>query len=64
MKTKEELNALKKEVEMLNKKLAELTEDELKQVTGGWHWGDNWGDDGYFRFDPKNPFGNKLKRSR
>ena len=35
MKTKEELNALKKEVETLNKKLAELTEDELKSVTGG-----------------------------
>ena len=32
-KTKEELNALKEEVETLNKKLAELTEDELKQVT-------------------------------
>ena len=35
MKTKEELNALKEEVEALNKKLAELTEDELKQVVGG-----------------------------
>ena len=35
MKTKEELNALKEEVETLNKKLAELTEEELKQVTGG-----------------------------
>ena len=35
MKTKEELNALKEEVETLNKKLAELTEDELKQVSGG-----------------------------
>ena len=35
MKTKEELNALKNEVEVLNKKLAELSEDELKQVTGG-----------------------------
>ena len=35
MKTKEELNALKEEVETMNKKLAELTEDELKQVTGG-----------------------------
>ena len=36
MKTKEELNALKEEVEALNKKLAELTEDELAQVSGGW----------------------------
>ena len=35
MKTKEELNALKEEVEILNKKLHELTEDELEQVTGG-----------------------------
>ena len=35
MKTKEELNALKKEVEAMNKKLAELTEEELKQVSGG-----------------------------
>ena len=35
MKTKEELNALKNEVETLNKKLAELREDELKLVVGG-----------------------------
>lgn len=35
MKTKEELNALKEEFEELNKKLAELSEDELKQVSGG-----------------------------
>ena len=35
MKTKEELNALKKEVETLNKKLAELNEEELEQVVGG-----------------------------
>lgn len=35
MKTKEELNAIKEEVDALNKKLAELTEEELKQVTGG-----------------------------
>ena len=35
MKTKEELNALINEVEALNKKLAELTEEELKQVAGG-----------------------------
>ena len=35
MKTKEELNALKEEVESLNKKLAELTEEELQQVSGG-----------------------------
>ena len=35
MKTKEELNALKEEVENLNKKLAELSEEELTQVAGG-----------------------------
>lgn len=35
MKTKEELKALKEEVEALNKELSELSEDELKQVTGG-----------------------------
>ena len=36
MKTKEELNALKSEVEALNEKLAELSEGELKQVSGGF----------------------------
>ena len=35
MKTKEELNVLKDEVETLNKKLHELTDDELSQVVGG-----------------------------
>ena len=35
MKTQEELNALKEEVEALNKKLTELTNEELKQVSGG-----------------------------
>ena len=35
MKTKEELNAPKEEVETVSKKLHELTEDELEQVTGG-----------------------------
>ena len=35
MKTKEELNALKEEVETLNKKLHELTGEELAQVSGG-----------------------------
>ena len=35
MKTKEELNELKEEVEALNKKLHELTEEELTQVNGG-----------------------------
>lgn len=35
MKTKEEINALKEEIKDLNKKLAELTEEELTQVSGG-----------------------------
>ena len=34
-KTKEELIALKQEYESLNSKLNELSDDELKQVTGG-----------------------------
>ena len=44
MKTKEELNTLKEEVETLNKKLAELTEEEFAQVAGG---------DGRKRYDAK-----------
>lgn len=47
MKTKEELNALKEEVETLNKKLAELSEDELKAVSGGNSWDPYWGEDGF-----------------
>ena len=35
MKTKEELNALKEEVETESRKLHELTEEELAEVTGG-----------------------------
>ena len=35
MKTNEELNELKKEVETVNKKLAELNEEELAEVSGG-----------------------------
>ena len=35
MKTPEELNVLKEEIETLNKKLAELTKEDLAQVTGG-----------------------------
>ena len=34
-KTKEELDALKEEVEAVNEKLAELTPEEIAQVTGG-----------------------------
>ena len=36
MKTKEELNTQKEEVETLNKKLHELTDEELAQVSGGY----------------------------
>ncbi len=35
MKTKEELNAMKEEVETVCRKLHELTDEELAQVTGG-----------------------------
>ena len=35
MKTKEELNAIKEEVEAVRGKLTELTEDELAEVGGG-----------------------------
>ena len=35
MKTKDKLNALKEEVETVNKKLHELTDEELAQVSGG-----------------------------
>ena len=35
MKTKEELNALKEEVKTVNKKLVELTDENLEQVIGG-----------------------------
>ena len=34
-KSKEELNKLKEEVEAVNEKLQELTEEESAQVTGG-----------------------------
>ena len=34
-KTKEELNALKKEVEAVNEELQELTPEELEQISGG-----------------------------
>ena len=33
--TKEELNTIKKEIEILNEKLAELTDEEMEQVCGG-----------------------------
>ena len=35
MKSKEELNAIKEEVEAVSAKLHELSEDEFEQVTGG-----------------------------
>lgn len=35
MKSKEELNIIKEEIDALNKKLYELTDEELDQVTGG-----------------------------
>ena len=38
-KTQEELKVIKEEVETLNEKLHELTEEELEQVTGGFFVG-------------------------
>ena len=35
MKTKEELDTLKEKVETVNKKLHELSEEELEKVSGG-----------------------------
>ena len=35
MKTKDELQELKEEIETLNKKHDELTDEELEQVSGG-----------------------------
>ena len=35
MKTKEELNEIRKEIEAVSEKLKELTDEELEQVVGG-----------------------------
>ena len=35
MRSKEELTALKEEVEVLKQRLSELTDEELEAVTGG-----------------------------
>ena len=49
MKTTEELNVIKEEVEALNKKLAELNDEEMAYISGGLndensnHW-DDWAD--------------------
>lgn len=42
MKKKEELNVIKEEIESLNTKLAELTEEELEQVAGGIDYQKNY----------------------
>ena len=42
MKTKEELSTLKEEVKAMDRKLAELTEDELTQVVGGGITVEDW----------------------
>ena len=44
MKSKEELNALKEEVESMSRKLTELNKEELEQIFGG---------DGKKRYDAK-----------
>ena len=41
-KTKKELNALKEEVESVNEKLQELTEEEIAQVYGGAMPSNKW----------------------
>ena len=38
MKSKEELNKLKEEVEAVNEKLSELTPEEIEQVSGGFEY--------------------------
>ena len=40
MKTQEELNTIKEELEALSRKLQELTEGELEQVSGGGNFAD------------------------
>ena len=42
VKTQEEMNALKEEVETVSKKLHELTEEELEQVAGGIDYQKNY----------------------
>ena len=37
MKSNEELNALKEEIETRNEKLRDLTDEELEQAAGGHH---------------------------
>ena len=49
MKTKEELNELKEEVETLSKKLHALSDEELTQVIGGC--GAGIGDDDHGVYD-------------
>ena len=49
MKTKEELNALKEEVEIMSRKLRELTKEELEQVTGGFIPAEEGGKDSFAR---------------
>ena len=58
-KTQEELNVLKNEFESLSKKLAELSEDELEQITGGGNFiipkdDPHYVPGRYFDTDPKN----------
>lgn len=50
MKTAEELNALKEEIATLNRKLTDLTEEDLNAVTGGFYLPAVRG--GYFPGDP------------
>ena len=47
VKTQEELNALKEEVETVSKKLHELTDEELEQVSGGAYYNNGEGNPTY-----------------
>ena len=60
LKTKEELNQLKKEYESLNAKLKELTDDELKIVIGGANWYGIDNSDG--QFEPGSRLVNNTKQ--
>ena len=60
MKTKEELNALKEEVETVSRKLHELTEEELAQVSGGFMQNS----DGTYNFYKGESYFRKLEAGR
>lgn len=66
-KTKEELNSLKTEYESLNSKLKELSDDELKQVTGGSYLGTSdfmrHTEGGWYRFSQDKTYIYRVKQT-